>query len=275
MNQKIINVGNIEISNHSPIVLISGPCVIESREHALMMAKELQKITKKLDIPFIFKSSFDKANRTSIGSFRGINFYECMNIFEEIRSLGIPVITDVHTEEQCPIVSHYVDVLQIPAFLCRQRDLLLAAGKTGLPISVKKGQWMAPENMRHVIDNISSTNNDKIMLCERGSSFGPNNLVVDMTSLEVMKQTGYPVVFDATHSVQRQSSGGITLGNREFVAPLAKAATAIGIASLFMETHDNPDAALSDAANQFRLDNLEQMLRIIKKIDNIAKTDLT
>lgn len=270
---KSVFVNDIEIKNTNPFVLISGPCQMESREHAMMMSSKLKQITDRLDIPFIYKTSFDKANRTSYNSQRGIGLNNAMPVFDEIRrAIGCPVLTDIHTPLQCKTVSQHVDVLQIPAFLSRQTDLLVAAGKTGLPINVKKAQFMAPGDMKNVIGKIESTSNTNILLCERGTSFGYNNLVVDFRGIVEMGNTGYPVVFDATHSVQRPGGlGTSSSGDRTMVPPLAKAATAIGVAAIFIECHEDPDNAPSDGPNSMYLDDMEQLLTELKAIDEVVK----
>lgn len=256
-----------------PFVLIAGPCQIESRDHAFSIAQRLADLTDTLDMPFIFKSSYDKANRTSITGKRGVGMDKGLEILAEIKQkLGCPVLTDVHTPEQCPIAAQVVDVLQIPAFLCRQTDMLLAAGQTGKPIHVKKGQFLAPWDMANVAKKIASTGNDNILLCERGTSFGYNALVNDMRSLPIMAQTGYPVVYDATHSVQQPAGkGDSTGGDREMVPHLARAAVAVGVAGVFIETHENPDNAPSDGPNMVRLENMPNLLHTLKQLDNLIK----
>lgn len=264
---------DIEIGNDLPFTLIAGPCQIESKKHTLMMAKEIKKITDELGINFIFKSSFDKANRSSINSKRGVGLRKSLDIFDEIRcSLGVPVLTDVHEREHCEKLFHYVDVLQIPAFLCRQTDLLLEAGSTGSAINIKKGQFLAPWDMKNVAEKVASTGNERILLTERGVSFGYNNLVNDMRSLPIMAQTGYPVIMDATHSVQMPGGQGSTSGGqREFVPHIARAAVAVGVAGVFMEVHDDPDNAASDGPNSVKLDDLSSLLSDLKKIDDVKK----
>ncbi|MCK0097972.1 3-deoxy-8-phosphooctulonate synthase [Qipengyuania sp. S6317L1] len=271
---KHVQVGNLTIGSDQPFVLIAGPCAMESREHALEMAAGLNEICTALGIGFIYKSSFDKGNRTAVSSPRGIGLGEALNVFSEIReTLGCPVITDVHEPAQCAPVAQVVDVLQIPAFLCRQTDLLLAAGKTGRAINVKKGQFLAPWDMPNVAAKIASTGNDNILLCERGSSFGYNTLVNDMRSLPIMAGTGYPVVFDATHSVQQPGGQGTSSGGqREFVAPLARAALAVGVAALFIETHQEPDGAPSDGPNMIPLAQMRALLEQLRPFDGLAKS---
>lgn len=274
---KTVSVANLKIANNKPFALIAGPCVLESRDHAFMVCKGIKTITDKLGIGFIYKSSFDKANRTSLKGARGMGLDKSLRIFEEIRrEFGVPVITDVHAPEQCATVAEAVDVLQIPAFLCRQTDLLLAAGETGKAINVKKGQFLAPWDMKNVAAKIASTGNENVMLCERGVSFGYNTLVNDMRALPQMAETGYPVVFDATHSVQQPGGKGTsTGGDRAMVPYLARAAVATGVvASVFMEVHQDPDNAPSDGPNMVRLDTLEGILESMVEIDRIAKESI-
>ena len=271
--QKEIQVANLKISNDKPFTLIAGPCQMESASHGMEMAEALVSLTKKLDIPFIFKASFDKANRTSINGVLGMGLEKAMLAFQDIKDkLNCPVITDIHEPFQCDVAAKVVDVLQIPAFLCRQTDLLIAAGKTKAAINVKKGQFLAPWDMKNVAAKLESTGNTNIMLTERGASFGYNTLVVDMRSLPIMKQTGYPVVFDATHSVQ-QPGGQVTSsgGQREFAPVLANAAITTGIAGIFIETHETPDTAPSDGPNMIPLHQMEQVLKTLKAYDEIAK----
>ena len=261
-------VHTVEISPHvrvgagQPLLLIAGPCQIESLDHCLHIADFVQRITKKLPLQFVFKSSFDKANRTSISSTRGIGMEEGLKVLEQVRKkLGVPVLTDVHDVEQARAAGHAVDVLQIPAFLCRQTDLLVAAGHTGRTINVKKGQFLPPQDMEHVAKKIASTGNQKILLCERGATFGYRDLIVDMRSFPLMRSTGYPVVFDATHSVQSMGgAGGASGGDRRFIAPLVRGAVAVGVDGLFIECHDNPDVAPSDGASMLPLSSLEEVL---------------
>jgi len=271
---QIVSVGNFSISNTSPFTLIAGPCSIESLDHAMEMAEAIYDITQKLGIHFIYKSSFDKANRTSNDYGRGVGMQKGLSILEKIRSkFGCPVITDVHTPEQCQPVADVVDILQIPAFLCRQTDLLKAAAATNKPLNVKKGQFLAPWDMKNVVKKIHSFGNDQVMVCERGVSFGYNTLVSDMRSLAIMEeQTNCPVIFDATHSVQQPGGQGASSGGqREFVPVLARAAMAVGIAGIFMEVHNNPDKAPSDGPNMLKLKNLSSLLTTLKKLDKIAK----
>jgi 2-dehydro-3-deoxyphosphooctonate aldolase (KDO 8-P synthase) len=264
---------NVVVGNDLPLVLIAGPCALESRAHALEMATALKEMTSKLGIPLIYKTSFDKANRSSIGTGRGMGLAESLPIFAEIRdSLGIPVLTDVHEKEHCALAAQAVDVLQIPAFLCRQTDLLIAAGKTGKAINVKKGQFMAPWDMKNVVAKIASTGNDKTLLCERGTSFGYNTLVNDMRALPILAQTGCPVVFDATHSVQQPGGkGDRTGGEREYAPVLARAAIAVGVAAVFIETHENPDSAPSDGPNMIPLHDMPALLSWLKELDDMTK----
>jgi 2-dehydro-3-deoxyphosphooctonate aldolase (KDO 8-P synthase) len=270
---KHIDFGSFKMGNDLPFVLIAGPCQMESRAHALEMAHKLTEICAREKIPLIYKTSFDKANRTSVSGQRGMGLDQSLAVFEEIRSTyGCPVLTDVHTEEQCALVAPSVDVLQIPAFLCRQTDLLLAAGKTGKAINIKKGQFLAPWDAQNIAKKVSSTGNDKIMLCERGVTFGYNRLVVDMRSLPIMAQTGYPVVFDATHSVMEPGGqGDKSGGQREFAPILARAAVAIGVASVFMETHECPDEAPSDGPNMIYLKDMPRVLAELAELDQFAK----
>ncbi len=270
---KIIRVRDIAIGNHLPFVLISGPCQIESRSHALEVAGELKAVCAALAIPLIYKSSFDKANRTSATAARGIGMAEGLKILAEVgESLGIPVLTDVHLPEQCAPTAEAVDVLQIPAFLCRQTDLLLAAGATGRAINVKKGQFLAPWDMVNVAAKIASTGNENILLCERGTSFGYNTLVTDFRGLPVMAATGYPVVFDATHSVQQPGGQGTSSGGqREFAPVLARAALAVGVAAVFIESHPDPDRAPSDGPNMIPLREMPALLARLKAFDGLAK----
>jgi 2-dehydro-3-deoxyphosphooctonate aldolase (KDO 8-P synthase) len=271
--QRRVKVGNIDIANDLPFALLAGPCAMESREHALEMSSALKEITDELGIGLIYKSSFDKANRTSASAGRGVGLDKALPIFAEIKEkLGCPVVTDVHEASQCAAVAEVVDVLQIPAFLCRQTDLLLAAGRTGKAINVKKGQFLAPWDMANVADKVRSTGNDNVMLCERGASFGYNTLVTDMRALPIMAETGCPVVFDATHSVQQPGGkGSSTGGQREFAPVLARAAIAVGVAAVFMETHQDPDSAPSDGPNMIPLSEMKQVLSTLVAFDRLAK----
>ncbi|MEL0176942.1 MAG: 3-deoxy-8-phosphooctulonate synthase [Pelagibacteraceae bacterium] len=259
---KKINIGDFEVSNNLPFFLISGPCQLESRDHAIFIAEKIKKICEKLKIKLVFKTSFDKANRTSLDSKRGIGIDKSIKIFEEIKKkFDLPVLTDVHTIEQCNQIKNVVDIIQIPAFLCRQTDLLVAAAKTNLIINVKKGQFLAPWDMKNVIKKISVSGNDKILVTERGVSFGYNTLISDMRSLSIMKKENYPVIFDATHSVQRPGGkGDASGGEREFIYDLSKAAVSNGISGLFIEVHEDPDNAPSDGPNMIKLSDLEKFL---------------
>ena len=265
-----VSIGNV-IYEEGQLPLIGGPCVIESRDHSLKIAESIISITDSLNIPFIFKSSFDKANRSASDSFRGPAIQEGLQILSDVKKeLGIPVLTDVHLPDQCKEVGEVVDVLQIPAFLCRQTDLLYAAGETGKVVNIKKGQFLAPDKMRFAADKVHSTGNKNILLTERGSSFG-YGLVSDMTSIPTMQKTGYPVIFDATHSAQLPGGDKTTGGNRKIIPTIAKSAVAAGCNGLFMEIHDNPDKAKSDAATQWPLDELESLLSIIIKVHEAVK----
>ena len=273
MENKTVKCGKLNISNSSPFTLIAGPCQLENEIHALEVANELKKITEKLGIGLIYKTSFDKANRTSLKGKRGAGLEKSLPIFDKIRKdVGIPVLTDVHTAEQCEIVSKHVDVLQIPAFLCRQTDLLITAAKTGKVINVKKGQFLAPWDMVNVTKKIEDSGNKNILVTERGASFGYNTLVSDMRSLPTMAKNGYPVVFDATHSVQQPGGmGDKSGGQREFVEYLARAAIAVGVAAVFMETHPDPDNAPSDGPNMVPLSKMPDLLNQLVKIDKLVK----
>ena len=269
-----MNLCGYQVGNDRPFFLIAGPCVIESEALALSTAETLKKITDDLGIPFIYKSSFDKANRSSGASYRGPGIAEGLRILAKVKAeIGVPVLTDVHEDTPLDEVAAVVDVLQTPAFLCRQTNFIHNVCAQGLPVNIKKGQFLAPWDMRHVADKAKNTGNDRIMLCERGVSFGYNNLVSDMRSLPVMKQTGCPVVFDATHSVQLPGGQGASSGGqREFVPVLARAAVAVGVAGLFMETHPDPDKALSDGPNAWPLGHMPELLKQLQALDNIAKT---
>ena len=266
--------GNIyHIGNDKPLTILAGPCAMESREHALETAFMLKEIAENVGLNLIYKSSYDKANRTSIHSARGIGLEKALPIFAEIREkTGLPCVTDVHTEEHCRLVGEVVDVLQIPAFLCRQTDLLVAAAKTGKVINVKKGQFLAPWDMKNVLNKLVEAGNNNIMSCERGASFGYNTLVSDFRSLPILKSFGAPVVFDATHSVQQPGGqGGTSGGQREFVPTLARAAASIGVAAMFLETHPDPDKAPSDGPNMIPTGEFEALLRDIKAFDDLSK----
>lgn len=275
MAPRTVRVGPLSIGNTLPLILIAGPCQIESRDHALEMAQALKEITAKAGVGMIYKSSFDKANRTSAATPRGLGLDAALPILAEVREkFGMPVLTDVHLPEQCARVAQAVDVLQIPAFLCRQTDLLLAAAATGKAVNVKKGQFLAPWDMRHVADKIIGAGNSNVLLCERGASFGYNTLVSDMRAIPIMQeQTGCPVIFDATHSVQQPGGQGATSGGqREFVPVLARAAVAVGVAGLFMETHQDPDHAPSDGPNMVHLKNMPDLLSTLMAFDRLAKS---
>jgi 2-dehydro-3-deoxyphosphooctonate aldolase (KDO 8-P synthase) len=273
MRHRHIHIGNLTLGNDRPVALIAGPCALESRAHALEMSHALVEMTAKLGLGLIYKTSFDKANRTSIESARGMGLEASLPILAEVReTYGCAVLTDVHAPEQCAPVAEAVDVLQIPAFLCRQTDLLVAAAKTGRAINIKKGQFLAPWDMKNVARKVSAAGNDNILLCERGVSFGYNTLVNDMRALPIMAETGYPVVFDATHSVQQPGGqGNKTGGERRFVPTLARAACAIGVAAVFMETHQDPDNAPSDGPNMVRLQDMPALLQSMVEFDRLAK----
>ena len=270
---KIVTVGQVAIGNTLPFVLISGPCQIESRAHAIETAAALVAIAGQAGVPLIYKSSYDKANRTSATAARGIGMAEGLDILADIRArFGCPVLTDVHAAEQCAPAAEAVDILQIPAFLCRQTDLLIAAGETGRAINVKKGQFLAPWDMVNVAAKIASTGNTNILLCERGTSFGYNTLVSDLRGLPIMARTGYPVVFDATHSVQQPGGHGTSSGGqREFAPILARAALAVGVAAVFIECHEAPDSAPSDGPNMIPLAEMPALLARLKAFDDLAK----
>jgi 2-dehydro-3-deoxyphosphooctonate aldolase (KDO 8-P synthase) len=272
---RIVRVGSIELANTHPFVLIAGPCQIESRAHALEVAHALQEIAARTGVPIIYKSSYDKANRTSASAARGIGMAAGLGILSDVReATGLPVLTDVHTADQCAPAAEAVNVLQIPAFLCRQTDLLLAAGETGRAINVKKGQFLAPWDMVNVAAKIASTGNHNILLCERGASFGYNTLVSDMRSLPIMARTGYPVVFDATHSVQQPGGQGTSSGGqREFAPVLARAALAVGVAAVFIETHPDPDHAPSDGPNMIPLRQMEALITRLARFDQLSKQE--
>jgi 2-dehydro-3-deoxyphosphooctonate aldolase (KDO 8-P synthase) len=272
--QRTVRVGNIAIANHLPFALIAGPCQIESRAHALEVAAALAEISATSGVPIIYKSSYDKANRTSATAARGVGMTDGLAILAEVREkTGLPTLTDVHAENQCAPAAEAVDVLQIPAFLCRQTDLLLAAGRTGRAINVKKGQFLAPWDMANVAAKIASTGNHNILLCERGASFGYNTLVSDFRALPIMARTGYPVVFDATHSVQQPGGQGTSSGGeREFAPVLARAALAVGVAAVFIETHPDPDRAPSDGPNMIALREMPALVARLKAFDQLAKT---
>jgi len=268
-----VNCGNIEISNGNKICIIAGPCQLETEQHAMDMAGKIKEITSKFNMGFIYKTSFDKANRTSLKGKRGLGIEQSLPIFDKIKKeFGVSILTDIHNAEQCSVVAPHADVLQIPAFLCRQTDLLIAAAKTGKIINVKKGQFLAPWDMVNVTKKIADSGNNNILVTERGASFGYNTLVSDMRSLPIMAKNGYPVIFDATHSVQQPGGLGETSGGqREFVEHLARAAVAVGVAGVFIETHQDPDNAPSDGPNMVPLDKLEKLLSQLFEIDNLIK----
>ena len=268
-----IKCSKFEIANDKPFTLIAGPCQLESESHAIKISSELKKITGKLKINLIYKTSFDKANRTSLKGKRGLGLEKSLPIFDKIRDeVGVPILTDVHSADQCSKVAKHVDVLQIPAFLCRQTDLLIAAAKTGKIINVKKGQFLAPWDISNVIKKIEESGNKKILITERGASFGYNTLVSDMRALPIMSKFGYPIVFDATHSVQQPGGmGEKSGGQREFVPHLSRAAIAVGVGAIFIETHEDPDNAPSDGPNMVPLNELENLLKKLTDIDKLVK----
>ena len=269
-----MNLCGFTVGLEQPFFLIAGPCVVESEPLALETAARLKEITGRLGIPFIYKSSFDKANRTSLESFRGPGVEEGLRILAEVkRQVGVPVLTDVHEDTDIAQVAAVVDVLQTPAFLCRQTNFITRVASAGLPVNIKKGQFLAPWDMQNVVDKARAAGNEHILVCERGASFGYGNLVSDMRSLAILRETGCPVVFDATHSVQLPGGrGGSSGGQREFVPVLARAAVAVGVAGLFMETHPDPDKALSDGPNAWPLDCMEELLVVLKELDHAVKT---
>jgi 2-dehydro-3-deoxyphosphooctonate aldolase (KDO 8-P synthase) len=270
----IVEAGSVRFGNHLPLAIIAGPCAMESRDHALEIASALKDITARLGLGLVYKSSFDKANRTAASSARGIGLAKALSVFAEIKDkLGLPVLTDVHENDQCAAVAEVVDVLQIPAFLCRQTDLLVAAARTGRVVNVKKGQFLAPWDMANVASKVTEAGNPNVMVTERGASFGYNTLVSDMRSLPIMAEsTGAPVIFDATHSVQQPGGKGTTSGGqREFVPVLARAAVAVGVAGVFIETHQDPDRAPSDGPNMVPLRDMEGLLRRLQAFDALAK----
>ena len=274
-DSNVVNIGDIPVGGDNPLAFILGPCQLENRDHAMFMAEKITKLCAPSSSNFIFKSSFDKANRSSIASARGVGIEEGLRILEEIKlTFNCPVITDIHTVSQCVTASEVVDVLQIPAFLSRQTDLLIAAGETGKPINVKKGQFLAPWEMTNVAEKIASTGNNRILLCERGTSFGYNTLVNDFRGLEIMAETGYPVVFDATHSVQQPGGrGNSSGGERKFVAALARAACAVGVAAVFIETHQEPDNAPCDGPNMIDVADLQKLIEKLRVIDELNKAN--
>lgn len=272
---KHVKIANLNIGLDQPLTIIAGPCQLESADHAQMIAGVMKEICDKAGAQFIFKSSFDKANRTSVGSSRGMGMDKGLEVLADLKqAIGVPVITDVHKESQCAPTAAAVDVLQIPAYLCRQTDLLIAAGESGAAINVKKGQFLAPWDMANVAAKIASTGNERIMLTERGSSFGYNTLVADMRALPQMAQTGYPVIMDATHSVQHPGGqGGTSGGQRELAPVMARAAVAIGVAGVFMETHQDPDTAPCDGPNMIYLDQMAGLINMLMQLDHLAKAN--
>ncbi len=270
-----VNIGDLVVSNDLPLLVIAGPCQLESTEHAQMIAGQMAEVCAAHGAQFIFKGSYDKANRTSLGGKRGLGMDEGLKVMQSVKdSIGCPVLTDIHAPEHCSTVAAVCDVMQIPAFLCRQTDLLLAAGETGAVINVKKGQFLAPWDMPNVVAKIESTGNKRILLTERGASFGYNTLVADMRSLPTMAKTGYPVVMDATHSVQQPGGmGGSSGGQREFAPVMARAAVSLGIAAVFIETHEDPDNAPSDGPNMIPLDQMDKVVKSLMAFDQLAKAD--
>lgn len=279
MEQKTVVLGDVKISNRLPFALLCGPCQIESKQHAIDICSAMVEITNELNIPYVFKASFDKANRSSINGARGVGLEKGMETFDAIKKLypSLPIVTDVHEASQCAIVAQHVDMLQIPAFLCRQTDLVVAAAKTGKVINIKKGQFLAPEDMKNAVQKCIDSGNDRVCLTERGTSFGYHTLIVDMTGFATMaKVTGCPVIFDATHSVQKPGGlGTATGGNREMAPILARAAIAAGVGGIFMETHENPDKALSDGPNTVALANMKGILSYLKDYDALTKSRIT
>jgi 2-dehydro-3-deoxyphosphooctonate aldolase (KDO 8-P synthase) len=269
----MIKIRDFSIGNNMPLVLIAGPCVVESEALALETAGILKEITQRLGIPFIYKSSFDKANRTSEKSFRGLGLEEGLRILAKVKAhVGVPILSDVHEDTPLEAVSNVIDVMQTPAFLCRQTNFIQRAARCQIPMNLKKGQFLAPNDMQYVVAKAKSTGNDNIMVCERGASFGYNNLISDMRALPILRETQCPVIFDATHSVQLPGGqGGSTGGQREFVPVLARAAVAVGVAGVFMETHPDPDKALSDGPNSWPLDQMETLVRQLMALDKVAK----
>jgi 2-dehydro-3-deoxyphosphooctonate aldolase (KDO 8-P synthase) len=268
-----VTVGNVVFGNTAPLSLIAGPCQLESRQHAFDMAGALKELTEKLGLGLVYKTSYDKANRTSLGGTRGAGLDAALPVFDDLRTaFSLPILTDIHTEEQCALVAPHVDILQIPAFLSRQTDLLIAAARTGKVVNVKKGQFLAPWDMKNVVAKITGSGNANVLVTERGASFGYNTLVSDMRALPIMAEIGAPVIFDATHSVQQPGGqGGSSGGQREFVPVLARAALAVGVAALFVETHEDPDRAPSDGPNMVPLKDLPQLLQVCQAFDRLAK----
>lgn len=272
---KTVSVGKLTVGNDLPLTVIAGPCQLESRDHAMMIAETMAESCAEAGLGYVFKASYDKANRTSLSGVRGLGLEAGLSIMAEVRDrLGVPTLTDIHDAEQTRLAAQAVDIIQIPAFLCRQTDLLIAAGETGAVVNIKKGQFLAPWDMPNVISKVESTGNDKILLTERGASFGYNTLVADMRSLPTMMKTGYPVVMDATHSVQQPGGqGGSSGGQREFAPVMARAAVSLGIASVFIETHEDPDNAPSDGPNMIPLDRMKALVKSLKAFDELAKAD--
>ncbi|HWH75841.1 MAG TPA: 3-deoxy-8-phosphooctulonate synthase [Candidatus Binatus sp.] len=272
MTTKLIKAGGVEIGGDGPLVVIAGPCVVESQDSALRHAGALKKIADRVGVPYIFKASYDKANRSSIDSFRGLGLEKGLEILAQVKAqIGVPILTDVHESSQVYAAKEVADILQIPAFLCRQTDFVVAVAQSGKVVNVKKGQFLAPWDMRNVIDKIRSTGNEQILLTERGATFGYNNLVSDMRSLVVMRELGYPVVFDATHSLQLPGGlGNASGGERKYIPALARAGVAAGVDALFMEVHEDPDHALSDGPNSLALENFESLLMLVREIDGLV-----
>ena len=271
----VVKVRDLDISNDGPLTIIAGPCQLETRDHAFMIAEQMVRICGYAGVGYVFKASYDKANRTSLAGRRGPGIDAGLRILDDVRrEFGCPVLTDIHSEAQCGVAADAADILQIPAFLCRQTDLLLAAGKSGACINIKKGQFLAPWDMENVAQKVASTGNERILLTERGASFGYNTLVADMRALPIMAKTGYPVVMDATHSVQQPGGrGGSSGGQREFAPVMARAAVAIGVAAVFIETHENPDTAPSDGPNMVPLDEMGGLIKVLAALDKTAKTN--
>jgi 2-dehydro-3-deoxyphosphooctonate aldolase (KDO 8-P synthase) len=272
---KHIDIAGLTIGNDCPLTVIAGPCQLETADHARMIAGKMKEACAAAGAQYVFKASYDKANRTSLSGKRGLGLEEGLRVLDEIRrEFDVPVLTDVHTEEQCAVAAEAVDILQIPAFLCRQTDMLLAAGRTGKAVNIKKGQFLAPWDMANVVAKVESTGNDKILLTERGASFGYNALVADMRSLPIMAQTGYPVVMDATHAVQQPGGqGGSSGGKREFAPVMARAAVSLGISAVFIETHEDPDSAPSDGPNMIYLDDMPKLVETLMTFDRLAKAN--
>ncbi len=270
-----VAIGDITIGGGRPLVLIAGPCVIESEEHALELGRQIRQIARRCGVPYIFKASYDKANRTALGSFRGPGLVEGLRILARIkRELGVPVLTDIHEPAQAAPAAEVVDVLQIPAFLCRQTDLLVAAGRTGRAVNIKKGQFLSPQEMRYAVEKVTATGNERVLVTERGTSFGYNNLVVDMRAFPILRGLGYPVVYDVTHSVQLPGGGdGASSGQAEFIEPLASAGVAAGVDGVFLEVHDRPREAKSDAQNALPLERLPRLLERLRKLDRLVKAE--